>query len=80
MSTLLNEKGFRFFFYSNENTEPIHVHVKKGEAEGKVWFEPMLAVAWLHGFTNSEEKDIVQIVQVNVEIFKAKWNEYFNAK
>ncbi|MBO9684061.1 MAG: DUF4160 domain-containing protein [Flavisolibacter sp.] len=47
MPTLLNEKGFRFFFYSNENSEPIHIHVKKGQAEGKIWLEPTLTG---HGF------------------------------
>jgi hypothetical protein len=78
--TLLNEKGLRFFFYSNENSEPIHIHVKKGQAEGKIWLEPTMGVAWLHGFTNAEEKDIIQIVQVNLDFFKSKWNEYFNAK
>ena len=80
MPTALVKNGLRFFFYSNENSEPVHVHVKKGEAEGKIWLEPILGVAWLHGFTNAEEKDIAQMVQVNVEFFKSKWNEYFNAK
>ena len=80
MPTLLYEKGFRFFFYSNENNEPIHVHVKKGEVEGKIWLEPEMAVAWFRGFTSAEEKDIMQIVATNIEVFKTKWNEYFNSK
>lgn len=66
MPTLLNEKGFRFFFYSNENNEPIHVHIKKGD-DGKVCLEPVLAVAWFNGFSNAEEKDIIQIVQANTD-------------
>ena len=36
MPTLLNEKGFRLFFYSNENNEPCHIHIEKGDAEGKI--------------------------------------------
>lgn len=39
MPTLLLIKGLRFF-YSNENNEPAHVHITKGNAEGKVWLEP----------------------------------------
>lgn len=49
MPTLLNEKGFRFFFYSNENNELIHIHVKKGHVEGKIWLELFIVIAWLHG-------------------------------
>lgn len=29
--------GWRFFFYSNELNEPIHIHSQKGEKEGKYW-------------------------------------------
>jgi len=36
MPTVLLINGFRFFFYSNENNEPIHIHVTKGNAEGKI--------------------------------------------
>jgi hypothetical protein len=47
MPTLLLLNRFRFFFYSNENDEPIHVHVTKGEAAGKIWLEPSMRVAYL---------------------------------
>ena len=46
MPTILRKNGFRFFFYSNENDEPVHVHVEKGDAEGKIWLEPTLAAAY----------------------------------
>ncbi|MFC7524157.1 DUF4160 domain-containing protein [Parapedobacter sp. GCM10030251] len=29
MPTLLNESGFRFFFYSPEGNEPAHIHIKR---------------------------------------------------
>jgi hypothetical protein len=35
MPTVLRLQGFRFFFYSNENDEPMHVHVEKAEAVEK---------------------------------------------
>ena len=34
MPTLLNEDGFRFFFYANEH-EPKHIHVIKGDGFAK---------------------------------------------
>jgi hypothetical protein len=30
--TIFTEDGFRFFFYSNDH-EPVHVHVRKGDAD-----------------------------------------------
>jgi hypothetical protein len=35
MPTILLISGFRFFFYSNESQEPMHVHVSKASADGK---------------------------------------------
>ena len=78
MPTVLLINGFRFFFYSNENDEPMHIHVKKGNADGKIWLEPQIEIAFLHEFTNAEQKDIIKIVIDNYEILKTRWNEYFN--
>ncbi len=78
MPTLLLIYGFRFFFYSNENNEPIHVHVTKSDANAKIWLEPNIKVAYIHGFNKGEETKILEIVQENYEAFKNKWNEYFN--
>jgi hypothetical protein len=36
----MNINGFRFFFYSAEGDEPPHIHVSKGEGDGKIWLEP----------------------------------------
>lgn len=72
MPTLLNEKGFRFFFYSEENNEPCHVHVTKGSASGKVWLEPSFEIEYLRRFTNAEERDIMSIIANNFENFKRK--------
>jgi hypothetical protein len=78
MPTLLFVNGLRFFFYSNENNEPIHVHVTKGSANGKIWLEPVIRVEYLIGFNNAEEKDILDAVNTNYEQFKKRWNEYFS--
>lgn len=77
MPTVLLLNGFRFFFYSNENNEPPHIHVKKGNGEGKIWLEPALQIAWMRGFTNQEESSIWQIASENSNLFKIKWHEYF---
>jgi hypothetical protein len=40
-------RGYRFFFYSNEGapSEPLHIHVVKGESVAKFWLEPDISVA-----------------------------------
>lgn len=37
--TILIEKGYRFFFFSREETR-MHIHVNCGNGEAKFWLEP----------------------------------------
>ena len=78
MPTLLLINGIRFFFYSNENNESIHVHVTKGSAYAKIWLLPFIEVAYMHQFTNSEIKMIMEIINIHSNTFKAKWYEHFS--
>lgn len=41
MPSLLIAKEYRFYFYSNENNEPVHIHVKKDNLVGKIWLGPI---------------------------------------
>jgi hypothetical protein len=75
--TVLIIHGFRFFFFSNEIGEPIHIHVKKGGGEAKFWLEPELKAAYLLGFKAQEEKEMIRLVIEHQELFKTKWHEYF---
>ena len=78
MPTLLLLNGLRFFFYSDESSEPIHVHITKGNATGKVWLEPEVEVVYFVGFTKGEERAIQEIVKLRIEEFKMKWYEHFS--
>lgn len=78
MPTVLTVQGFRFFFYSNENEEPMHVHVEKAEAAGKIWLEPEIKLAYMYDFSAREQRLIMEIVQTNIASLKYKWNEYFS--
>ena|SRR5260221_7131246 len=77
MPTVLVLDGFRFYFFSGEGTEPAHIHIKKGEARGKVWLVPHAEIDYLYGFTVSERRRINEIVALNRSLFIEKWNEYF---
>ena len=41
MPSLITEDGFRFFFYSADYKEPMHVHVEYGDGEAKFWLNPV---------------------------------------
>jgi hypothetical protein len=78
MATVLFTRGFRFYFYSNETDEPMHVHVEKGENNGKIWLEPIVNIAYMHGFSTREVSQINEIIENEIVTLKAKWNEFFS--
>jgi hypothetical protein len=41
MPEVFRELGFIFFFYANEGSEPMHVHVRKAGGFAKYWMEPV---------------------------------------
>lgn len=48
MPVVFRERGFRFFFYSNEGSprEPVHIHVEKDDVEAKFWLNPEVRVPY----------------------------------
>ena len=41
MPTVMTIGPFRFHFYSDEGTEPPHIHVANGDGEAKFWLSPV---------------------------------------
>jgi hypothetical protein len=78
MPTVFRYKGFRFFFYSNEGSprEPIHVHVREGDATAKFWLHPV-HVADSYGFDARTLRDLVDVVEQNCELIERTWHEHF---
>ncbi|WP_457638954.1 DUF4160 domain-containing protein [Persephonella sp.] len=80
MSTsLYREKGYRFFFFSEERQEPPHIHVEKAGKVAKIWLNPV-EISKNYGFTNKELSFILSIVKKHQKEFLEKWNEYFKNK
>ena len=77
MPTILRVAGYRFFFFSNENDEPLHIHVEKGDDYAKFWLKPV-SLARNIGFNQPEIKEIVKILFENQTLIEEKWNGYFN--
>ena len=78
MPTVFYYTGVRFYFYSNENDEPMHVHVEKAGSNGKIWLEPNVDIAYMRGFSGKETDQIVEIAKREIVTLRNKWNEYFS--
>lgn len=79
MPVVFRYKGFRFFFYSNEGSprEPVHVHVRGGGSEAKLWLEPQVRVATCYGFDAATLRELVEAAQANREMIERAWDDYF---
>jgi len=77
MPTVLKIKGYRFFFFSNEMKEPIHIHVESTGKYAKFWLEPVVLARNI-GFRAFELTEIRNIIIENKRIMEEKWNEYFS--
>ncbi|PRY92951.1 uncharacterized protein DUF4160 [Hasllibacter halocynthiae] len=79
MPTVFREAKLRAFFYSNEGDprEPIHIHVRRGSAEVKLWLEPWPTVARSTGFAARELAAIVRLVRDRRAEIEAAWHEHF---
>lgn len=79
---LLDFLGYNFYFYSNENSEPIHVHVSKGKPSKnsvKFWIrENGIEIAYNHvNIPQNELNRIYKYICANKTIIIAHWYKYF---
>jgi hypothetical protein len=79
MPTVFRERGFRFFFYSNEGspTEPVHIHVEKDDVEAKFWLRPEVCVAYNDGYDARTLRELAAVVDIQRERIERAWDEYF---
>jgi len=68
---------YRFFFFSDERNEPVHIHVESGDQYAKFWIDPV-ALARSGGYRVHELKEIRDLVIVNRELIQRRWNEHFS--
>ena len=78
MPTVLRVRGYRFFFFSLEGTEPPHIHVEQGERTAKFWLEPV-TLSRSRGFRRSELTQLQAIIEENQQLLLTKWDEHFSS-
>lgn len=81
MPRVFTEGGLVYFFYSNEGHEPIHIHVRSGDAkhpdgEAKFWLDP-ISEAYCDGFSPKQAKRIRKVIEERAEEIRAAWRGHF---
>ena len=78
MPTILRIGPYRFFFYSNEQGEPAHIHVQRDRMLAKFWLNPV-SIAGSTRFSPRDLRKIEELVVENIDTLMESWNEYFRS-
>lgn len=79
MPTILLIMGWRFFFYSNERNEPIHIHCRKGEKEGKYWLDRKhfdVRETFSYNMNEKDQRQVKKLIYEHFEFIEEKWLEF----
>lgn len=83
MPILFELYGYKIFFWSNENNEPIRVHVAKGKQSAnatKIWLPAESNPVVVHNKSRIPQKDLSRLLKVvaqNRDTIIARWYDYF---
>ena len=79
MPTVLRIRGYRFYFYALEGTEPAHVHVDKGAGTIKLWLRD-LAIARTEGLKPAEIREVLRLTREHHHHLLTAWHEFEGRK
>jgi hypothetical protein len=71
-----NLRGYRFFFFSLDRGEPMHIHVAKGRGYAKFWLHPVELVR-SRNFRSHELNEIAQLIEEHKAALERSWHEHF---
>ena len=83
MPTVLYILGWRLFFYSNEGSEPIHIHAEKGDMECKYWIlvdEVEIREAFEFNLSPAARREIKKLIYQHFDLIVNEWNGHFKSK
>jgi hypothetical protein len=83
MPTILFLSGWRFFFYSNEGNEPVHIHCSKAEKECKFWidfdnFE--IDEAYSFNMSHRDIRFVKKVIYQNLDYIVESWNKFMSGE
>ena len=79
MPTILLIHGWRFFFYSNEGSEPIHIHCQKGDMECKYWLNVDfidIEEDYSYNMGPKDNREVRKIIFAYFEFIETQWNKF----
>jgi formylmethanofuran dehydrogenase subunit A len=83
MPTVLLIMGWRFFFYSNEGNDPIHIHCQKAEKECKYWLDTEtfdIKEAYTFNMNNKDKRQVKKIIFEYFEFIESEWSRFQKEK
>ncbi len=84
MPSIFSSGGYTVFFWSNENDEPIHVHIAKGKPVAnatKIWLLEKGGCVLAHNDSRIPAKDldkIMELISAHYFIICEKWKRFYN--
>ena len=75
MPTVLRIGAFRFHFYTDEGSEPPHIHVRTPDGDCKFWLEPSIFLASNRGVRSHDLRQIERLVFDNQQELKKAYYE-----
>lgn len=86
MPNLFKFGAYSIYFWSNESSEPIHVHVsikRANKLSVKFWLlkNGDVSLAYNHaGFSKREINGLKEFIKTNYSFIIERWKEYFQVK
>jgi hypothetical protein len=76
MPTILRHGRWRIFFYSNEGSEPAHVHVESADGIAKFWLAPV-ALVGSSRLRAGDLREVERIIRLHRKLLLEAWNDFF---
>lgn len=76
--TIFCEKGYRFFFFSREESRK-HVHVVSSSGEAKFWLEPNLELARNYRYNQQQLNEIESLIESHYHELLRAWQQHFGS-
>ena len=84
LPSIFTSGGYTVYFLSNENNEPIHVHISKGKPTSnatKIWLLEKGGCIIANNAGRIPSKDLnvlMELISAHYFVICAKWKEFFN--